>query len=138
MKSAKNAKFLVRVVHLHAMFGSDNPNERESARRQLDRLLKEHRKSWNDLPELLNLGIAILNKKNKNAGSQEEDEGDYDAVDHTTPIPDVFELVFFTLKRYFYLTDNELIALTLWVLHTYIFERFAITPRLFLTSAGAP
>ena len=127
--------FLVRVVHLHAVIGSDNPNEREIAWRQLDRLLKAHGKSWNDLPELLKQGGAILAKKGKNVGIQEDDEADDDAVDHAAPIPDVFDLVFYTLRRYFYLTDNELVALTLWILHTYVFDRFMITPRLFLCSA---
>jgi hypothetical protein len=135
MKLTKNEAFLVRVVHLHALIGSDNPNERESAWRKLDGLLTAHGKSWNDLAELLKLGSVILAKQGKNVEQQEEDEGDDDAVDHTAPIPDVFELVYYTLKRYLYLTGNELVALTLWVLHTYVFDRFMITPRLFPTSA---
>ena len=135
MKTPSNEAFLaVRVTKLHALIGSPIATESKSARRKLDKLLKERGKTWNDIFDLPTLGNAILNKKNKNIGRQEE-EGNEHAADHQIPIPDVFELIFFTLKRYLYLTDNELVALTLWILHTYVFERFAITPRLFLTSA---
>ena len=38
------------------------------------------------------------------------------------------------LRRYVELKDHEYVAVSLWIAHTYIYDRFAITPRLALTS----
>jgi hypothetical protein len=43
---------------LHALVGSDNPGERESAWTKLNDLLRRHGKTWNDLPELLASGSS--------------------------------------------------------------------------------
>jgi hypothetical protein len=135
MQTMKNGKFFERVFKLHALLGSANSSERESAWHKLDELLKRHHKTWNDVPELLKVGSAILDKKNKNTESHEEDEGDDDEENHTIPVPDIFDFVFSTLKNYLYFkTENELVALSLWILHTFVFDRFMITPRLALLS----
>jgi hypothetical protein len=130
MKTTENRKFLDRAAKLHALLGSTNTSERDNAFRKLNELLEQHRKTWNDLPELLRLGTAARDQKTKNAGSR-EDEGDAEAVDHTIPVPNIFDLVFYTLKRYLYFRiEHELVALSLWILHTFVFDRFMITPRL--------
>jgi hypothetical protein len=54
-----------------------------------------------------------------------------------SPVPDigVFDLLYFTLKKYLYLrSPHELVAISLWALHTFVFDRFMITPRLALLS----
>ena len=38
------------------------------------------------------------------------------------------------LRRYVQLKDHEYVAVSLWVVHTYVYDRFAITPRLAVTS----
>jgi hypothetical protein len=133
INTVKNRKFLERVCKLHALLGSANPSERENARQKLDELLKRHSKSWNDITELLTLGSAILNKKNTNVDSQEED--DDGATDHIIPVPNIFDLILYTLKHYLYFKiEHEIVALCLWILHTFVFDRFMITPRLALLS----
>jgi hypothetical protein len=42
-----------RIRALHALLGSSNEGERETARRKLEALLTRLGKNWNDLPELL-------------------------------------------------------------------------------------
>ena len=38
------------------------------------------------------------------------------------------------LRRYVQLKDHEYVAVSLWVVHTHVYDRFAFTPRLALTS----
>ena len=49
-----------RLRQLHAMLGSNNAQERETARVKIIELLARHRKSWNDLTELMSAGGADL------------------------------------------------------------------------------
>ena len=134
MKTTEDRKFLELVIKLHALLGSANLSERDSAMGKLNELLAQHRKTWNDLPELLKLDIAIRDEKNKNTGSQ-KDEGNEEAADDIIRVPNIFDLIFYTLKHYLYFrTEHGLVALSLWILHTFVFDRFMITPRLALLS----
>ena len=47
---------------------------------------------------------------------------------------DVFELVDFALRRVLFLKDHQYTALTLWVLHSFVFREFQHSPRLALLS----
>ena len=49
-----------RLRRLHAMLGSSNAQERETAHAKIVALLAKHRKSWNDLTELMSAGDADL------------------------------------------------------------------------------
>jgi hypothetical protein len=119
-------KFLERVSKLHALLGSANASERESAWVKLNELLQRHRKTWNDIPELLRLAKAPQNQK---------DEEDSDITDQAVLIPNIFDLIFYTLKHYLYFrVEHELVALSLWIMHTFVFSRFMITPRLAILS----
>jgi hypothetical protein len=66
-------KFIERLAKLHALLGSANPGERETARVKLNELLEQHRKSWNDLPELL--ALSRQGQHTANAQDAENDAG---------------------------------------------------------------
>jgi hypothetical protein len=119
-------KFRERIKKLHAKLGSSNPNEADAARCKLLELLREKRKTWNDLPEILSGGRV-------DAGSN--DVPDNDSDDGPPPnIPGPLDLVCHMLQRYLHLALHQRIAVALWIFHTHVFDRFIITPRIALRS----
>lgn len=110
-------KLSAKLKKLHALLGSDNAGERETARIKIDELLAKHKKSWVDLPELLNGGAA--------------DEVPDTDVPHNAPLaPPPLELIYHFIARYVQLDEHQLVAVTLWVVHSFVYSRFSITPRL--------
>ena len=109
-----------RLLKLHALLGSDNAGERDTARIKIDELLAKHKKTWNDLLELL-------------AGDDQGDDLDEPpTAPATTPAP--LDLIHHILERHLHLTEHQLVAVTLWIAHSFVFRRFAITPRLVAVS----
>ena len=107
---------------LVAMQGSDNEKERSNAWRRIDDILKRHKLTWGELHELI--------------GSIPEDDprpAAPSADDHVSAIG-TLDLVEGMLRRYVGLKDHEYIAGTLWAVHTHVYDQFAITPRLAVTS----
>jgi hypothetical protein len=51
---------------------------------------------------------------------------------HFRPAP--LDLIDHILRRHLYLSDHQFIALTLWIAHTFLFNRFTVTPRLIFES----
>lgn len=115
-------KFRETIAKFFALLGSDNAGERENARVKLDALLRRHAKTWNDLPELLQPDPA-------------PDDPDDTSVPEAgaTEISPV-DLVHHLLRRYLALKPYEYVGIALWIVHTHVFSRFVITPRLALTS----
>ncbi|MGO9049394.1 MAG: DUF3631 domain-containing protein [Xanthobacteraceae bacterium] len=122
-------KTLKRLKQLFAMLGSSNAQERETARAKLDELLVKNRKTWNDLTELL-------------AGDASESEWNVDEGDAAVGAPtkaaakdfNVADMVLVMINDYVDLKPHEAIAATLWTLHTHVYDRFMVSPRLLLTS----
>jgi hypothetical protein len=48
--------------------------------------------------------------------------------------PNALEFVLFILEKYIDMKPHESIAAALWVLHTHVFQRFVVSPRLAFTS----
>src|SRR5258706_1704398 len=118
-------QFRERVKKLHAQLGSTNLNEREAARRKLDELLEQKKKTWNDLPEL-------LSSDRNNEGFHRTDNPPDD--DGPSDVPGPLNLACQLDTRYLHLTRHQCIALALWIIHTHVFDRFTTTPRLTLRS----
>jgi hypothetical protein len=117
--------FRVRLRKLHALLGSSNKNERDTAWAKVDEILRQHRKNWNDLPELLQIESAAANSSDDNEMATPADVGaNISALD----------LVHELLKQYLALNPHEYTAVALWILHTHVFSQFVITPRLALVS----
>lgn len=95
------------------------PHEREAAQGRIDALLKKHKKSWTDVPELLR-------------SAHDDDDKPAAATAPSTPAP--LDLIYRLSERYLHLTATQRIVLTLWIAHTYIFSQFSVTPRLRLRS----
>jgi hypothetical protein len=105
---------------LHALLGSDNKEECASAHARIVEILKRHKRTWFELPELLN---NIPDDDPRPAAPANDYKGNLGPLD----------LVEGMLRRYVQLKDHEYVAVTLWVVHTHVYVRFAFTPRLALT-----
>ena len=141
-----NKKIGQRLRQLLAMMGSDNVNEREIARQKIDDILVKNRMTWNDLIELM----AVGQHPAPGGPAEDAEEAVYDderTAEQTTddaikaglPIksakpPNVLDLTRYILMKYVELKEHEYIVVALWLLHTYCFNRFTITPRLAILS----
>ena len=112
------------IRKLHAMLGSPSDKEALSARKKLSRLLAKHELSWNDLPAIL----AGINASNSRANAAPSG-GPVDP-----PKFNVLDLVLRLIEEHIAITAEERMAVALWLLHTWVFGRFRITPRLALLS----
>jgi hypothetical protein len=113
-----------KIRKLHAMLGSDKDQERETARSKLDSLLKEYGLTWNDIADIL----AAPSGAGSNTGNaQPPDPSD-------KPEVNVLDLVSVLVERHIAVTPTERMAIALWILHTWVFDRFTFTPRLVLLS----
>jgi Protein of unknown function (DUF3631) len=129
-----------RLVQLHAMLGSTNAGEAESARQRILELLARYRKNWSDLTNLLkgDANADTWAPAWDDSHSAEQHAGD--AVNTGLPEaavkdpPDALELARFILEGYVDMKPHEYIAAALWVLHTHVFGRFTFCPRLAFTS----
>jgi hypothetical protein len=104
-----------------AALGSGDPDERARARHHLAELLERHRKNWNDLVDALCSvsSVAWMGR----------------APDPVRVNP--LALVHHLLEEYVALKPHEYVAVSLWILHTHVFSRDMVTPRLALRSPVA-
>ena len=115
-------KLCDKLKKLHALMGSDNAAERETARQKINELLAKNKLTWNDLPGLLAGDPAP-------SGFQDDDAPGFQGT-----VPPPLDLIHALLERHLHLTDAQRIALTLWIAHTFFYVRFSVTPRLALVS----
>jgi putative DNA primase/helicase len=106
---------------LVALQGSDNEKERASAWRRIDEILKRHKQTWGELPELIG---AIPDDDPQPASPSANDRADAIGA---------LDLVEGMLRRYVGLKEHEYVV-PLWAVHTHVYDQFSITPRLALTS----
>jgi hypothetical protein len=120
-----NAKQLKRVRDLHArVVGGSTPQEREAAWQKLDAYLRKIGKGWNDIP-------ALLAEANPAAPFVDpRDAEPPESYSNVTPADTARHL----LEQYLALRPHEYIATALWILHTFVYDRFMFTPRLALIS----
>ena len=103
--------------------GSSDPDERVKARRNITDLLARHRKNWNDLADVLCTSSFVSWASHAAA----------DDPKRVNPL----DLVHYLLEQYVALKPHEYIAVSLWALHTHLYNRFMVTPRLALRSPTA-
>jgi hypothetical protein len=125
MSDWATGKLRDRLRKLHALIGSANRNEREAAYAKIDEILTKHKKTWNDLNDLLWGGSA----------DNKPDDPDDDANQQNVPrVPPPLDLIRHILERHLYLSEHQLVAVTLWIAHSFLFNQFSVTPRLVLVS----
>jgi hypothetical protein len=125
------AKVRRRIQQLFAMLGSSNANERESAHNKLNELLRKHGLSWNDLPRIM--AAVEDDERAKSPPPPPSPQGPPSPSDR--PEVNVLVLVERLLELHITLHPAQRLATALWVLHTHVFDRYAVTPRLALLSA---
>jgi hypothetical protein len=116
-----------RLRDLHARLGSGNEGERASALRKIDAWLRKYGKSWNDVPELLRV-------ENARASQAHADPRDAEASEPVGTTVTPLDVVRYLLEDYVMLESHEYIAVACWIVHTHLYDRFMVTPRLVLTS----
>jgi hypothetical protein len=117
------------IAQLHALIGSPAAKEAENAREKLVQLLTKHCCSWNDLPQIL-AAVRTNDPATTNDATSPQPEGT--AADAMATHINIFDLIVRLIEKYVAVSDDERIAIALWVLHTWIFDQFPITPRLAL------
>jgi hypothetical protein len=111
-----------RIRKLHAMLGSSNVKEAEIAHTKLNALLAEYSLNWNDVPEILAATAGTTTAAATSAPPSDQ------------PEVNVLDLVLFLLEKHIAVTPAERMGIALWILHSWVFDRFTITPRLALLS----
>jgi len=114
-------KVCQRIRQLFALTGSPYANEAANARAMLLKLLAEHGLTWNDLSQILADAV-------NGASARQE------ATPEAPPEINVLDLLLRLIEKHIVITDEERIAVALWILHTYLFNRYTHTPRLALLS----
>jgi hypothetical protein len=114
------------ICQLHALIGSSFANEAATALGKLNELLAKHRLTWNDLPTIFS-AIHTDNDPGSSHGAASRAATD-------PPTVNVLDLVLRELELHIAMTAEERMAVALWILHTHVFDRFPITPRLALLS----
>jgi hypothetical protein len=123
-------KICQRMRALHSMVGSPNTKEAQTARDKLIKLLTERGLSWNDLPAIIAAAAGADTSSSREAsGAAATSEADLGI-----PGNDLLRLILALIEEHVAITAEECMAVALWLLHTLVFDRFPITPRLALLS----
>ena len=130
MSQMSTDKLRNKLKKLHALMGSDNAAEREAAWLKISELLAKHKKSWNDLLALVSAGSG----QGGQGGQDDPDDEHSDAAAAGDRRPASLDLIRHILQRHLHLTEHQVVAMTLWIAHTFVYSRFSITPRLALVS----
>jgi hypothetical protein len=113
-----------QIRKLYGLLGSSNANEASAAREKLLRLLAEYGCSWNDLLEIIAAADAIDNSAQAATAAPAQAGQEVN----------VLGLVLRLVKNHVAITPAECLAVSLWILHCYVFDRFIVTPRLAVLS----
>jgi hypothetical protein len=95
---------------LVALQGSDNKEERDNALPRIDEILKRHKRTWGELPELIGAIPDDDPPPTPSAGDQASAIGALDLVEGM-------------LRRYAGLKEHEYVAVALWAAHTHVYDR---------------
>src|SRR5215831_12001036 len=108
------------------------PEERAKAERQWRRLLADWGKTDSDIPAIL--AQAAADEAAQAPPPPPSDPRDAASAEPVGSTETVLGLVLSAFKTYVALNSHEYVAMALWAMHTHIFDRYMVTPRLLLTS----
>jgi hypothetical protein len=127
-----DAKTRNRLIALHGvMLGSDQIGERENARDAMKRILEDLGLTWNDLGPIVGSASHVGTVDDAAAWADVAEPAERPAL---APAGEILEGVLAVLKDHVEVGPHEVIAIALWVMHTFVFDKFAVTPRLMLES----
>ena len=107
-----------------------SPGDRANAERKVDEWLKRHGKKNSDIPSILAQAAA----DDAATAPPPPDPRDTASVEPVDPHDTVLSLVCGAFKTYLALNSHEYVAMALWAMHTHVYDRYMVTPRLLLTS----
>src|SRR5215831_18923569 len=107
-------------------------NERDEAKKQMNAWLKRHGKVDSDIPAIL--AQAAADDAAAAPPPPPSDPRDAAPAEPIDPHETVLSLVCSAFKTYLALDSHEYVAMALWAMHTHVFDRYMVTPRLLLTS----
>jgi hypothetical protein len=108
------------------------PELRATAERKMDAWLKRNGKTRADIPEIL--AQAARDKAAQAPPPPPSDPRDASPAQPIDPTETVLGLVCYAFKTYLALDSHEYVAKALWAMHTHVYDRYMVTPRLLLTS----
>jgi Protein of unknown function (DUF3631) len=115
--------------------GSASLDEATLAFNKLKKLTAKHDVNWNDLSEIFAAAKTIAAEKaNKKRTGAAETEPAAPSGPTAPPTVNVLGLVMRLIEEHIEVTAEQRLAIALWVLHTYVFHLYKVTPRLALTS----
>lgn len=122
-------KLLAKLRKLFAMLNSANEGEKANAHRLINEILAKNKKTWNDF-------TAMVFRDATAAQGWHDDDASAAAAPAAGNArrPKPLDLIRRIFERHLYLSEHQLVAVTLWVAHTFVFDRFSHTPRLIVTS----
>jgi hypothetical protein len=123
-----------RIRQLFAMLGSPNASEAENARDKLHKLLAKHSLTWNDIADILRLTDDSGHPQPRDAFSTTRPSTGPSTRPSTGPAVNVLDLVLRLIELHLTLAPEQRMAKALWTLHSYVFGRYPVTPRLALLS----
>src|SRR6516162_1668494 len=107
-------------------------NERDEAKKQMNAWLKRHGKVDSDIPAIL--AQAAADDVAAAPPPPPSDPRDAAPAEPIDPHETVLSLTCRAFKTYLALDSHEYVAMALWALHTHVYDRYMVTPRLLLTS----
>jgi Protein of unknown function (DUF3631) len=133
-----SSKVLNKIQNLWARMldPASAPAEAEKARSAILELLKNHGYAWRDLQKIM-ADIEIEKAATEAAAAAatrargwKPPNGD----DLGIPNNDLLGLMLAVMEQYIFVPPEDLMAIALWCLHSHVFFRFPVTPRLLLIS----
>jgi hypothetical protein len=123
-----------RLIKLFGQLGTDNEHEAAVVRGRIDSLLSRFDRTWHDVVELLGGGIPVPIRAGTISSMCFAARTTPGHAIHDPPRVNPLALVRFLLEEYVALQPHQYVAIPLWALHTHIYDRFMVTPRLALRS----
>jgi hypothetical protein len=109
-----------RIDKVYAKYKSTQfPQEADNARRIIEDWLTKHGLKWGDLE-----AVHRKAEKHRRKKALNKDEPELNLLDY------IVELI----GKYLWISPEERLICALWVLHTYLFDKYTFTPRLVLQS----
>jgi hypothetical protein len=110
-----------KLRKLFAMLGQHNDGEFDNARQKISDLLAREQRSWRAF-------VDSLFSASSRTWSNWHDPA------ASNPAINPLDLVHHLLGRYLEMTPHQFVAVSLWIAHTFVYQRFTVTPRLMVTS----
>src|SRR5262249_30103998 len=130
--SLPSPKICRRIRSLFGQISDPHKSIHTKARKALLKLLAEHGLSWVEIPAC----VAAADEDDRVRAAQASHRAPQYGPPSSASAPpyDVLHLALDLVEMHVAITPEERMAVALWILHTYVFDRFDVTPRLGLLS----